>query len=192
MCDIFVHANQYYKTLTCKVREFNYWRVDGMNFKCIFCAAVPQYALSDAGSARARMHPESMRKLRITMGAVLKIEVLHSAPSQDLSKATSPKTIELLCVAWPDSFGMLDEATLCMDASIVNDASLNLGVISTSCKVHDSLFDCYDKFRPAFFKSIALMADSIHHGFPSLCQSSVRVDAVLQPRESALARFEFV
>jgi hypothetical protein len=109
-----------------------------MDFKCILTESEPQYAAIDVGSARCRMHPESMRRLRITIGAVLKIEVAHSAPSRDLIDIASPKIIEILCIAWPDSFGVLDESTICMDTSVMNNATLDPRGISSHSKVYDS------------------------------------------------------
>ena len=84
------------------------------------------YASSDVGTGRCRMSKTVLQKLSITrMGTVL-----------TLLLSMESKQVSVLCTAWLDTSGYLDDSTICVDDAVVlgGDADCPLWV-EAECKV---------------------------------------------------------
>lgn len=83
------------------------------------------YASSDVGTGRCRMSKIALQKLSITrMGTVL-----------TLLLSLESKQISVLCTAWLDTSGYLDDSTICVDDTVVlGDTDCPLWV-EAECKV---------------------------------------------------------
>ncbi len=67
------------------------------------------YSTSDAGTGRCRMSKTALQRLGITrMGSVL-----------TLLLSIETKQVSVLCTAWLDSSGYLDDSTICLDDAVV-------------------------------------------------------------------------
>lgn len=144
-----------------------------MDFQCITSSSLPQYAAVDAGTARCRMHPDAMRSQRIPIGAVLRVQVQVTcctvppvAHDEGTQGGRPGQLVEVLCIAWPDSFGVLQRDTVCLDICVTNHTSIDLPDPCAACKVRAYLI----KVIPLF----ALTLSASLRYYPSRVRATAR------------------
>lgn len=95
--------------------------------------AVPSYAFLDKGSGRCRISNRSLQQLcpNAKIGSVLKLKLFAALASGKLGAYTL-----VLCTIWPDTLQMIEDNSICLDASIfINDTALDSDWAETKCEV---------------------------------------------------------
>lgn len=84
------------------------------------------YATSDMGSGRCRMSKAALQKLGITrMGTVLTLQLMVES-----------NEVTVLCTAWLDNSGYLNDSTVCVDDTVMIGSDLNcMSWMEAQCKV---------------------------------------------------------